>query len=304
MRGVRAEERVQRIDADEVGPAPRRVLDQLAEVGEVADAPVALGAERVELGCHAPGPQPRLQALGLEAAHRCDDQRAVGRRQRVDRRAKLVIAAGNVRREGPGAVATSARRRSRRARPRRASSRVRCPRSRHRRRAARARRCPCREGRPAVQARHPCGPAAAPRPAARACASARFQAPRSRARAPVRRAAGNPSPRAAHHASRRSRSAARRGGRSTPRRCPAASRDGCRRNASRLSMAAGSGAGALIRPGIRAARCCEARAAGPAGCAACARPAPDGAAPCRTARTRTHRRAAAAARTRWTPRRH
>ena len=39
---VRAEERVQRIDADEVGPAPRRVFDQLAEVGEVADAPVAL----------------------------------------------------------------------------------------------------------------------------------------------------------------------------------------------------------------------------------------------------------------------
>jgi hypothetical protein len=95
LRGVRAEERVQRVDAHEVGPATRRMLDELSQVGEIPDAPVALRAERVELGREAPRPLSGPQPPGLEAALRCHDQHAVGRRQRVDRRAKLVIAAGN-----------------------------------------------------------------------------------------------------------------------------------------------------------------------------------------------------------------
>ncbi len=54
MRGVVRKQRVQRIDADDACPFGRPQIDKRREIGEVADAPVAAGAQRIELRGGAP----------------------------------------------------------------------------------------------------------------------------------------------------------------------------------------------------------------------------------------------------------
>ena len=49
------EQRMQRVDPDALAPS-RRLLGQIGEIGEVADAPVALRAHAVELRGQAPEP--------------------------------------------------------------------------------------------------------------------------------------------------------------------------------------------------------------------------------------------------------
>ena len=72
------EQGVQRVDADEIGARRRSDLGEAREILEIADAPVAFGAKRVELAPDAPGaaiPQPVGKVAG----------RAGGRGERVER---------------------------------------------------------------------------------------------------------------------------------------------------------------------------------------------------------------------------
>src|SRR5690349_12540304 len=59
---------MQRVHAEHRRAARRRQLDELAQVAEVADAPVALRAHAVELHHEAPHPRAALEQLGLVAA--------------------------------------------------------------------------------------------------------------------------------------------------------------------------------------------------------------------------------------------
>src|SRR5436190_20899006 len=58
------EERVQRAQADHARAATRPLLDQPKQVAEIADAPVALRAQCVELHCGPPDPAAVLQLVG------------------------------------------------------------------------------------------------------------------------------------------------------------------------------------------------------------------------------------------------
>ena len=72
--------RMQRIDADHAGAQARGELDQRAQVGEIADAPVALGAHAVELNHEPPDAAEAQERLGLKA--RAFLERDLLRRQR------------------------------------------------------------------------------------------------------------------------------------------------------------------------------------------------------------------------------
>ena len=56
MFGIVGKHRVQRVEADDIGPAIGGQLDQPAQVTEIADAPVAARAQQIELRGNAPQP--------------------------------------------------------------------------------------------------------------------------------------------------------------------------------------------------------------------------------------------------------
>ncbi len=66
---------VQRIGADEVGACGGRDADGVAQVGEVADAPVAMRAQRVKLQRQSPDPGAAGEQRRAVATRRRDDQR-------------------------------------------------------------------------------------------------------------------------------------------------------------------------------------------------------------------------------------
>ena len=63
----RHEQRMQRIDADEIRAGRRGDLGEARQVLEIADAPIALGAKAIELAGDAPAASV-LQPVGQEAA--------------------------------------------------------------------------------------------------------------------------------------------------------------------------------------------------------------------------------------------
>ena len=72
-------QRMQGIESDHVGAASGPLLQHQPQVGEVATAPVALGAHRVELHRRSPDAPAGLQAGRLVAGIRGDDQRMTRR---------------------------------------------------------------------------------------------------------------------------------------------------------------------------------------------------------------------------------
>jgi hypothetical protein len=78
--GLVGEQAVQRREAKGAGAGLRRTLDEAGEVREIADAPIAAGADRMQLGDDPPGPGVCLKGIRQVAATGGDDQGRDGRR--------------------------------------------------------------------------------------------------------------------------------------------------------------------------------------------------------------------------------
>ncbi len=82
---------MQRIEADERGALLRARAHDSSQVREVADAPVLLRAQRVELHRHAPQPAAVAQHRRLVTRQRCHDECAGFARAAVERDVQRVI---------------------------------------------------------------------------------------------------------------------------------------------------------------------------------------------------------------------
>ena len=111
---------MQRIGADEVGACGGRDADGVAQVGEVADAPIAMRAQRVKLQRQSPDPGAAGERRRAVATRRRDDQRrrCKPRAVRLVANRQRVISAGLRQRDLERAPTVAVGARGRRARQR------------------------------------------------------------------------------------------------------------------------------------------------------------------------------------------
>ena len=82
---------MQRIQSDDAAAERGRKPDELAQIAKVAHAPVAFGAQRIELHRNAPDAFPAGERRGFVAALRGDDHAHLGAESGVERERQRVI---------------------------------------------------------------------------------------------------------------------------------------------------------------------------------------------------------------------